>query len=85
MAELYALAVSRPEFLHSVLPTEQIIWLKQQVFHTPIDLTRQIALAPASVQDQFMIRGSRLFTWEQLDALLNELSIQARSQESQLT
>src|SRR5258705_4977263 len=35
LAELYTLAVSRPEFLHSVLPQPQIEWLKRVVFRTP--------------------------------------------------
>ena len=78
--ELYALAISRPEFLHQTLPAAQIAWLKRVVFHTPSnheELGRQAALADPA-QSEFLIRGSRLFTHEQLDALLQELT--ARSQ-----
>jgi len=34
LAELYALAVSNPEFLHRTLPRAQIQWLKSEVFHS---------------------------------------------------
>ncbi len=35
-AEVYSLAVSNPEFIHSSLPTNQIEWLKQNVFQTQL-------------------------------------------------
>ena len=80
LAELYALAVSRPGFMHSVLPSAQVAWLKRTIFRTPTnlaELARQYALAEPA-QTQFVIRGSRMFTREQLDALMNELLIQSQ-------
>lgn len=74
LAELYTLAVSRPEFLHDVLPDDQIAWLKQNVFRTPSNLARMASFAPEAANTELLVRGSRLFTWEQLDALLNELT-----------
>ncbi|HEY6112365.1 MAG TPA: DUF4157 domain-containing protein [Chthoniobacterales bacterium] len=79
-AELYALAVSQPEFLSNALPKLQSAWLKRVVFHTPEDMTelaKQAALAEPA-RTEFIVRGSRLFTQDQLDALLNELLTRMR-------
>jgi len=79
-AEIYALAVSRPEFLSNALPKLQSAWLKRVVFHTPEDMTalaKQAALAEPA-RTEFIVRGSRLFTQDQLDALLAELSTRMR-------
>ncbi|MBL9135484.1 MAG: DUF4157 domain-containing protein [Verrucomicrobiales bacterium] len=86
LAELYALAISAPEFLHRVLPEGQIRWLKRVVFHTPEDmaaLARQAALAEPA-RTQFIMQGSRLFTREQLDALLSRLSVPQSTPGAQL-
>jgi hypothetical protein len=79
-AEIYALALSRPEFLYNALPKAQSAWLKRVVFHTPENITAlamQVALAEPA-RTEFIVRGSRLFTQEQLDALLAELSTKMR-------
>jgi hypothetical protein len=79
-AEIYTLAVSRPEFLYNALPKAQSAWLKRVVFNTPEYITalaKKAALA-GPARTEFIVRGSRLFTQEQLDALLTELSIQTR-------
>ena len=79
-AEIYAFAVSRPEFLDRVLPDAQKAWLKRVVFHTPENL-RQLAFQAAladPARTEFVVRGSRLFTREQLDALLTEVTTQTR-------
>jgi hypothetical protein len=79
-AEIYALAVSRPEVLHRELPAAQVEWLKHKVFHTPEDLD---ALADARVEPglrpQFVLRASRLFTWEQIQSLINMLRYEQRA------
>jgi hypothetical protein len=79
-AELYAFAVSRPGFLHAALPADQTAWLKRVVFRTPEtigELSRMAALNEPA-QTEYILRGSRLFTWEQLDALMNELTAKQR-------
>lgn len=79
LAELYALAISRPEFLHTTLPAAQLTWLKRSLFHIPENiqaLAQQTSLPPA-LQAELVTRGSRLFTWEQLDALMEELTNRA--------
>ncbi|MCC7373470.1 MAG: DUF4157 domain-containing protein [Verrucomicrobiales bacterium] len=86
LAELYALAISAPDFLHRVLPEGQIRWLKRVVFHTPEDmaaLARQAALAEPA-RTQFILQGSRLFTREQLDTLLSRLSVSQTTPGAQL-
>ena len=79
LAELYALAISRPEFLHTTLPAAQLAWLKRSLFHIPEDLQAlaQRTSLPAALQAELVTRGSRLFTWEQLDALMDELTNKA--------
>jgi hypothetical protein len=82
LAELYALAVSRPEFLHTTLPTNQVTWLKREIFQTPTNLSelaREVAL-PEPYQTQFILLGSRLFTWVQLNSLLNMLTTESRQE-----
>jgi len=85
-AEVYAFAVSKPEFLSSVLPQAQSAWLRQVVFQMLGDLkslARQSALAEPELTE-FLLRGSRLYTREQLDGLLSELTIRHRHPGSQL-
>lgn len=85
-AELYTLAVSRPEFLSSALPPEQSAWLRRVVFHTPEDpkaLAKQAALAEPELTE-FLVRGSKLYTREQLEALLNEILIRKSNPGSQM-
>ncbi len=79
LAELYALAISRPEFLHTTLPAAQLAWLKRSLFHIPEDIQAlaQRTSLPAALQAELVTRGSRLFTWEQLDALMDELTTRA--------
>jgi hypothetical protein len=55
-------------------------------FHTPEDLdalARQAALAEAALSE-FLTRGSRLYTSEQLDALLAEFGARYRQPDSQV-
>jgi hypothetical protein len=79
LAELYTLAISRPEFLHTTLPAAQLAWLKRSLFHIPEDIQAlaQRTSLPAALQAELVTRGSRLFTWEQLDALMDELTNRA--------
>lgn len=75
-AELYALALSAPGFLHDALPAEQIEWLKRAVFHTPAtreELARQAALNEPLLS-RFLAAASRLFTWPQIEAVLTRLA-----------
>jgi hypothetical protein len=77
LAELYALAIGAPEFLHDALPADQVEWLKQVVFHTPADLdalAREAAL-PEPLWTRFVLGARRLFTWQQIDTLLNRLTV----------
>lgn len=85
-AEVYTLAVSRPDFLSGVLPAAQSAWLRRVVFHTPEDLkalAQQAALREPE-RTRFLVRGQRLYTREQLDQLINELSIRSRNPGAQL-
>src|SRR5262249_16147365 len=75
LAELYALAVSRPEFLHNVLPQPQIEWLKRVVFRTPAtreEWARQLAVR--NVPPDLFLRLLRVFTWDQAEPILNEIT-----------
>jgi hypothetical protein len=75
LAELYALAVSRPEFLHSILPQPQIEWLKRVVFRTPATAdqwARQLAVG-GNVPPQLFARLLRVFTWDQAQPILDEI------------
>jgi hypothetical protein len=80
-AELYALAVSNPEFLHGALPYPQIHWLKTEVFHTTeaIDeVARQAAVGEPQLSE-FLERARRLFTVQQMKAALNEVLSKPRA------
>jgi hypothetical protein len=75
LAELYALAVSRPEFLHSVLPQPQVEWLKRVVFRTPAtpdQWARQLAVG-GNVPPQLFARLLRVFTWDQAQPIVDEI------------
>jgi hypothetical protein len=85
LAESYTFAVSRPQWLHTVLPAAQLAWWKRVVFHTPENmqaLARQAALTDPALTE-FLARGSQLFTWEQLDDLLNEMLLKYRQPSGQ--
>lgn len=75
LAELYALGVSTPEFLHQALPRPQIQWLKTEVFHTQdaIDEVARQAAVGEPMLSQFLERARLLFTAEQMRAALNEV------------
>jgi predicted deacylase len=79
-AEIYAFAVSSPEFLHTKLPSAQIAWLKRVVFHTQehFDRVAREAAIAGPILNEFLIRGSRLFTLKQLQDLLQELVARPR-------
>jgi hypothetical protein len=85
LAELYTLAVLRPGFLHQKLPAGQIAWLKRVVFHTPSaeELGRQVAITEP-VLTEFLLRANRLFTREQMDALITELNTRSHRPEEQV-
>jgi hypothetical protein len=76
-AELYAYAISAPEFLSRTLPAQQQEWLRRSVFGVPAnreELERQAAInLPGEAWAEFVTRGSRLFTQEQLNGLMNRL------------
>ena len=74
--ELYAYAINRPEFLAGVISKKQMKWWKEVVFKVPTDATELKAQAKpaASVEAQFVADAEKLFTWEQLDARLAELT-----------
>lgn len=81
LTELYAFAVSNPEFVNSVLPPDQVTWLKEVVFHTPELLAEFKYIAvPEPVQARFLVQSRRLFTRDQLNALLNMLLIEYQQQ-----
>ncbi|MGB5818246.1 MAG: DUF4157 domain-containing protein [Saonia sp.] len=73
-AELYALAILRPEFLDNALPQEQSAWLRRIVFQIPDHntLQRMVSL-PEPQQTQFLVRVQKLYTWEQINALIRFL------------
>lgn len=81
VAEIYALAAARPQWLHTVLPPAQVMWLKRNVFRTPAtatelinDALRRLALAdPMPVALAYAREGGLLFSRRQLDVLLNRL------------
>lgn len=86
LAEIYALAVSRPEFLHLKLSQQQIDWLKKKVFHFPVtmnELARLVALREP-MQTKFLRQAIRKFTWKQLNDLLRKISIEARKSGSRV-
>ena len=75
LAELYALAISRPDFLHNALPQAQIEWLKRVVFHTPAtreEWAAQLAVR-GNVAPTLFTRLVRVFTWEQARPIIDEI------------
>jgi len=74
IAELYALAVSRPDFLHDALPQDQVAWLKRVVFRTPQTSAGWAAqLAVRDVPPGLLRRLSKVFTWEQAEPIIDEI------------
>jgi len=74
--ELYAYAINRPEFLAGAISKRQMRWWKEVVFKVPTDpgeLKRQLQ-PPANVEAQLLADAEKLFTWEQLDARVAELT-----------
>lgn len=74
-AELYAFAVSRPQFLHDALPADQIAWFKRVVFHTPATAAEwavELAARDLAGEPRLLARLMRVFTWEQIDQILND-------------
>lgn len=74
-AELYAFAVSRPQFLHDALPADQIEWLKRIVFHTPAtprEWATELAARDLSGEPRLLSRLMHVFTWEQIEQILDE-------------
>ncbi len=74
LAELYALAVSRPDFLHDALPQPQVAWLKRVVFHTPAtrdEWARQMAVR--DVPPDLFAPLVKVFTWEQARPIIDEI------------
>jgi hypothetical protein len=74
--ELYAYAINRPAFLAGAISKKQMTWWKETVFKVPADpaeLKTQVK-PPANVEAQFLADAEKLFTWEQLDARLGELT-----------
>jgi hypothetical protein len=84
-AELYALAISAPEFLNNQLPSEQIEWLKQNVFNTDANYNRLIAPfenlsihadISVVVRYQGLLNIARkLFTEQQLQRISQQLQL----------
>jgi hypothetical protein len=75
LAELYALAVSRPEFLHTALPKAQLVWLKRVVFHTsatPEEWAVRLAVK-GDVPPALLGRLQRVFTWQQAQPIVDEI------------
>lgn len=74
-AEVYALAVSRPGFLHDVLPADQIEWFKRVVFHIPSTReawSRELAMRQRSEASSLLPRLLRVFTWEQATQVFDD-------------
>lgn len=81
LSEVYTFCLSNPEFVHNNLPARQIEWLKNVVFHTPVsqsELMRLYALNEPQ-QTQFVTRASRMFTWEQIDTILQQVTAGSRA------
>jgi hypothetical protein len=79
-AELYALAVSSPEFLHRTLPYPQIAWLKTELFHTQQaveEISRQAAVGEPQLSE-FLEHARLLFTPQQIRAALNDVLTKPR-------
>jgi len=74
-AELYAFAVSRPQFLHDALPADQVEWFKRVVFHTPAtaaEWATELAARDIAGEPRLLARLMRVFTWEQIDQVFND-------------
>jgi hypothetical protein len=75
LSELYTFCISNPQFVHIHLPEDQIIWLKRVVFHiptTPGELLRRYALNEPQ-QTQFIVRAARMFTWQQIESVFQQV------------
>ena len=71
-AEVYTYAVSQPDWLHDVLPPDQIIWFKRNVFHVPATETEwatQLATT-RPVSPTAFARLMRTFTWTQAQPVI---------------
>jgi hypothetical protein len=75
-SEVYAYALSAPEWLHDRLPDDQIQWLKRRVFRFPAtrdewarELATRQSIPPAAI-DQLL----RKFTWQQAEPILGRIT-----------
>lgn len=75
IAEIYAFALSVPQWLHRVLPAAQVDWLKRQVF----DTSRHISEVSASLAlgepyaSQFLAEARYVFTRRQLLTVVDQV------------
>jgi hypothetical protein len=86
LSEVYTFCVSNPEYMYRALPRAQVDWLKRVVFHTPVttaELSSMYAMAEPE-QSVFLQRASRVFTWEHINAIFNQVMVTRGASQSAL-
>lgn len=75
LAELYALAVSAPDYLSSIISKDQADWLKDVVFKIPVDSKQLLTIftVPKTKEQTFLNQAATKFTWEQIDKVFQGL------------
>lgn len=78
-SELFAFALSDPEFVHREVPAKQVAWLKTQLFDTPGEIalaTKDFAVGGPSGERVLSLAPSalaRVFTRQQIRAVLSRV------------
>lgn len=75
-AEVYNYAISRPEWLHDVLPQDQIVWFKRHVFHVPASEEEWASQLAMAIPHAAYRRLTRTFTWTQANAVLSTAALE---------
>jgi hypothetical protein len=86
LSEIYTFCVSNPEYMYRALPRPQVDWLRRVVFKTPLttaELSSMYAMAEPE-QSAFLQRASHVFTWEQINAIFNQVMVTRGSPQSAL-
>jgi len=72
LAEIYAFALSKPEWLSSVLPAAQSEWLREAVFKTPKDEAQWAIQLGDTPPPGFVAQALRFYSWDQLKPILDQ-------------
>jgi hypothetical protein len=76
IAELYAFALSKPDWLATKISARQLKWWRERAFSMPVDdaeVAKQLGVSEA-LKPAFLAAVKTKFTWEQADAVLADVT-----------